>query len=618
MTGSEEERDRRWAPPERGRPVRGGPGDSMPVRGQPERAKPARGTPARGTPVRGKDDGRGGLVRAFRAPCANVLFGGGPRARARPRALALTLALVASVASVASTACGDHRARNSSQTANADSVAAGGILRIPLINDPILDPVIAPDLGSVIVNKVLFPGLVRPNEQLRPEPDLALSWEESPDGLTYTFALRPGVQWHDGKPFTARDVKFTFDQITDLRSGSRLRSDFAAIAGVDVVDSLTVRFRLRAPFAPFLTLLGYNAGILPEHKLSGAPLTQATDFNRAHPVGTGPFMVEEIVPGASLTLIRNPKYFGHAPKLDRVVFKIVPDINAQVAQLRAGELDLVTIEPANLASVNGVEGVSVLQVPVVQHTYVAFNNTSPLFSSPVVRRALGYAVNRGAIIKGVLRGYADTARGTIPVALTSYYDSSIAPVPYAPDSALALLATVGWTRGADGKLHDAAGKPFTFELLVGKGNPTYEQAALAVQQDLQQLGMNVTLHTLEFAALVRDRILPGRFDANLIWWTTPPDPDQYAFYHTGQDNNNVRWSNHVADSLLELGRSTQDTLLRREIYRAFQRLERDDPPVLVLFYPREIQAVSAHLAGFPALGIRDALRHSERIAMRVH
>ena len=513
------------------------------------------------------------------------------------------------------TACGAPADRGGAGD-GADSVAADGVLRIPLINDPILDPVIAPDIGSVMVNKVLFPGLVRPDEALRPQPDLALSWTESDDGLTYDFTLRPGVTWHDGAPFSAHDVKFTFDQIADVKSGSRLRSDFATVAGVDVVDSLHVRFRLREPFAPFLTLLGYNAGILPAHILSGAPLTQAVDFNRARPVGTGPFMVEEIDPGASLTLVRNPRYFGPAPRLHRIVFKLVPDVNAQVAQLRAGELDLVTIEPANLPSVQGVDGIRILQVPVVQHTYVAFNIQSPLFASPLVRRALNYAVNREAIIQGVLRGYGDVPRGTIPVVLEDFHDASISPFPFAPDSAVALLAAAGWTRGADGKLADTEGRPFAFELLVDKGNPTREQSALAVQQDLQRLGMTVTLRTMEFAALVRDHVLTGRYDANLIWWTTPPDPDQYAFYYTGQDNNHVRWSNPVADSLLELGRATRDTAARRAIYHAFQRVEREDPPVVVLFYPREIQAVSSRLVGLPALGIRDALRHSERLAMR--
>ncbi|MGQ0647848.1 MAG: ABC transporter substrate-binding protein [Gemmatimonadaceae bacterium] len=493
--------------------------------------------------------------------------------------------------------------------------AGGGTLRIPLINDPILNPVIAPDIGSVMVNKVIFPGLVRPDEQLRPSPDLAASWSSSDDGRAWTFQLRPGVRWHDGVPFTASDVKFTFDQILDLSSGSRLRSDFAAIDGVDVVDSLTVRFRLKTPFAPLLTLLGYNAGILPEHVLRGIRLTDATTFNRVAPVGTGPFKVERVQPGANVTLVRNSSYYGSMPAIERVVFKIVPDINAQVAQLRAGELDFITIEPANLGSVKDAKGVMVTHVPVVQHSYVGFNTTSPLFASALVRRALVHAVNREAIVSGVLKGFADVPRGTIPVVLRDYFDSTLTPLPYSPDSARALLTRAGWTPGEDGTLRNARGAQFAFELLVDMGNPTREQSALAVQQDLHAVGIDVTLRTMEFAAMVRDRVLPGNYEANLIWWTTPPDPDQFAFYSTGQDNNHVRWSNRTADSLLALGRTTIDPGRRREIYYAFQRLERDDPPVLVLFYPREIQAVSSRLQGVPALGIRDALRHSERFRL---
>ena len=185
-------------------------------------------------------------------------------------------------------------------------------------------------------------------------------------------------------------------------------------------------------------------------------------------------------------------------------------------------------------------------------------------------------------------------------------------MPYAPDSATLLLASVGWTRGPDGTLRNVNGEPFAFELLVDKGNPTREQSALAVQQDLARIGVKANIHTMEFAALVRDRVLPSNYDAMLIWWTTPPDPDQYSFYHTGEDNNHVRYSNRAVDSLLALGRETADPARRRLIYRAFQRLEREDPPVLVLFYPREIQAVSSRLADIPRLGIRDALRHSER------
>lgn len=494
--------------------------------------------------------------------------------------------------------------------------AGPNALRIPLINDPILNPVLAPDIGSVLINKVIFSSLVRPDEHLQPVPDLAQSWATSEDGREYTFTLKPGVRWHDGEAFSAHDVKFTFDQIVDVRSGSRLRSDFAAVAGVDVIDSLTVRFRLRTPFAPFLALLGYNAGILPAHKFRDRRLTDASDFSRSAPVGTGPFRVLRAEAGSAIVLERNPSYHGTAPALGQVIFRIVPDVNAQVAQLLAGELDIVPVEPANLPSIARAPNVKTIQNPIVQHVYVGFNQQRSYFKPALVRRALDFAVNRQAIIDGVLKGAGDTPRGTIPKVLSAFFDASLPAPSYQPDSARALLARAGWRSGGDMMLRDAAGKRFAFTLVVDKGNPTREQAALAVQQDLRRVGIDASIETLEFATLVRDRVLPGKYDAVLIWWTTPPDPDQFAFYATGQDNNHVRYSNTLVDSLLSAGRATLDTAERRRLYRQFQAEELRDPPVLVLFYPRELLAVQVRVEGLLPLGLRDALRHAERIAVR--
>src|SRR5262249_8859740 len=154
------------------------------------------------------------------------------------------------------------------------------------------------------------------------------------------------------------------------------------------------------------------------------------------------------------------------------------------------------------------------------------------------RRALSLGVNRSAIISGVLKGYADYPQGTIPVALREYFADSLPRIDYDTSRARVLLEQAGWKRRTDGTLHDASGRAFAFTLLVDKGNPSREQTALAVQQDLGRLGMRITLRTMEFASVVRDHVLPRKYDANLIWWTTPPDPDQYSFYATGQDNNN--------------------------------------------------------------------------------
>jgi len=215
----------------------------------------------------------------------------------------------------------------------------------------------------------------------------------------------------------------------------------------------------------------------------------------------------------------------------------------------------------------------------------------------------------------VLRGHGDAPIATIPLALGEYFADTLKRLRFDRDSARALLASAGWRTGGDGRVRNAAGELFHFELFVDKGNPTREQAALAVQNDLQELGIDVSLRMLEFAALVRDHLLTGKFDATLIWWTTPPDPDQWAYYSSGQDNNHVAYRNVQADSLLTLGRATSDVVRRRALYHAFQAVARDDPPVLVLFYPRELVAMRDVVRGLPRLGLRDALRHSERLSI---
>ena len=494
--------------------------------------------------------------------------------------------------------------------------AQSAILKLPLINDPIMNPVIASDLGSILVNKVLFPGLVRPNENLQPEADLATSWRVANGGLTYTFTLRSGVRWHDGKPFSADDVVYTFKTILDPKSGSRLSSDFSAVKDVVAVNASTVRFTLSRPFSPFLILLGHNAGILPKHLLEGKDLNTFAAFNRQNPVGTGPFKVSRVTPGASVSLVANPDYYGVKPKLAGITFRVVPDINTQVAQLRSGELDWVTVEHFNLAALQGDPNIAIKQADAVQHYLVFFNQKNPLFKDARVRQAMQYAVNRKAIIDGVLRGYADYPVGTIPTALRSYFDKKLTPIAYSPNRALQILGKAGWKKNAAGALVGAGGQPFKFTLIVDRGNPTREQAALAVQQDLKRIGMDVTLQTLEFGTLVRDYLLTGKYDANLIWWTTPPDPDQYSYYATGQDNNSAFYSNPRADALLKRGRETTSVAARQRIYNSLQRLQLTDPPVLTLWYPKELQAIRKSLSGVPDLGIRDALRHTEDFELR--
>src|SRR5207237_2453989 len=265
------------------------------------------------------------------------------------RALGLVGALIVSACSSSG-----QPAASGARSAQGQPVA-GGTVTIPIGADPTLNPW-SPNafVEALFINRVIFDGLTKPGKDLAPAPDLAESWTIAPDGLSWTFKLRSGVKWSDGSPFSADDVAFTFNDIVlkpDL--GAQNRASYAAVKSVTVIDPNTVRFDLSRKFAALASFLAYNAGILPKSVLSsGNPLT-TTSFNKGVPVSTGPFKVEKYTSGQSVSLVRNDNYFGPKAYLDKVVFTVVPDANAQIAQALAGDISIMILH--NKAAVERVK-----------------------------------------------------------------------------------------------------------------------------------------------------------------------------------------------------------------------------------------------------------------------
>ena len=491
--------------------------------------------------------------------------------------------------------------------AGAQEPRRGGTFRMSVIADPNLNPILVTGIQSLPPCKVLFNGLCRPDPvTLEPRPDLAKSWQVSRDGLTWTFQLRDDVKWHDGKPFTGEDVKWTFEAKATAKGAWR---GPRPLKSVEVVEPHLVRFHLAQPFAPLAVLLGFTQYIGPKHILEGKELTEFTDFNKKNPIGTGPFKIKEFVTGQHVTLVANPDYFLGRPSLDTFVFKVIPDVNVQVAQLKTGEMDFALIEPQNIAAVKGAANLKLDIVDYVNHYYIAFQQKNPLFTDPRVRLAMIHAIDRQAIVDKVLLGYGTVATGTIPPALAWAYNTNLKPLPYDPQKALALLAEAGWKPGAGGALMKD-GKPLKFTLSVDKGNPAREQTATIAQQFYKKLGMDVTLETMEWGAFASKRWLAREYEAIHMWWITPPDPDQMDFYGTGGPSNHAHFSNPEMDKVLLEAQKTTDRERRRQLYYRFQELEMAAPPAATLYYPKEIRAMNSKLV-IPRVGVRDALQHAE-------
>jgi len=473
-----------------------------------------------------------------------------------------------------------------------------------------MNPIFAGSVAEVQLARVLFNGLARLNpETFVPEPMLATSWESTDDAMEYTFHLRDGVKWHDGQPFTADDVKFTMDKIMDPELATRPGRSFTALESTEVVDASTVKFIMKTPFPAFVSYLAYNVQIAPKHLLEGVEdLQNNTAFNTDKPIGTGAFRLVENVKGDHITLEANPDFFLGPPKLDRVIFKLLPDANTQIAQLKTGEIDLIPRLDVSVApSVEGTPGVRLDTGVTAQFWALHLNHDFPPFTDVRVRQAMAYAIDREALVSDVLHGQGQVAAGPIAPILKSAYNPDVEPYPYDPERSKELLEEAGWTDTDGDGILDKDGEPFRFTLQVLKGFPVAEQVSAILEQEFKALGMDVTQQAYDLASFITDvrdtRSGPNMSQAYVVFMFLAPEPDDiWSYFHSSNaeagSNFNV-YRNPDADRLLDLARTSVDPEERRQAFFDVQQLLHDDVARDFLFYPNEIYAMKDTLHGVP-------------------
>jgi peptide/nickel transport system substrate-binding protein len=490
-----------------------------------------------------------------------------------------------------------------SGTAPAAPAKSGGAVSFAISSDPLLNPILTGDISGVPVNKLLFNGLTRPDaETLEPKPDLALSWEPSNGGATWTFRLRSGVTWHDGAPFTADDVKFTFDLILDPNVNTVMRGNFKSLQSVEVVDPLTVRINLSQPFAAFPSFTGHMGtsclGILPKHLLAGQDINTA-EFNKTRAVGTGAFKLKEYQSADHVTLVANDAYHFGRPKLDSFTWKILPDVNTQLSQVRTGELTEALQPPAAVQPLKGNADFKVDYAPRVGVSYVGLNKSRPLFQDPKVRKAMMYALDRDAIVSKIFFGAYTVATGPIPPVIAWAYEPNVPRYSFDLDKAKNLMAEAGWRPGPDGVLAKD-GQRFAFKLTSSSTLAGARQVTAELQQRWKALGMESEIELLEFGTFISQRRDNHNYDVMLHSWSLPLDPDQFNYWHSSSITGGLNageYRNPRVDQLLEEGRRTLDPARRKEIYSQFQQLMADDLPELWLWNNVEVRAGSSRLQG---------------------
>lgn len=448
------------------------------------------------------------------------------------------------------------------------------------------------------ITELLFDGLTKWGTDYQPVADLATDWSTSEDGLTWTFNLQKDVKWSDGEPFTPDDVAYTFNNIVlnkDL--GANGASNFGSVKEVVVSGDNQVQFKLSSPWSSLPNYLAWYAKVLPKHIFDGQDPWSLTSFNKENPVGTGPYSLVNYSPGQSVELKSNPDYFGGAPSIGKVIFSIIPDVNTQIAQLMSGTLSMVSIsDPTLLEKLKSNSNLTINEVPDNNYYWIALDQKQERFQDVRVRQALLYAIDREAIIKGVLKGYGSVATGPIAPIQEAYYDKDVQQYPYDPDKAKSLLEEAGYKLNADGYMAKD-GKVLEISMPAGQYGVLVAASQL-VQQYWEKVGVKVDLKVIDWNTYVQQVVSNRQYDATLCWWRSPLDPDILSYYHSSaaETGNNIPgYKNPDLDKLLEAGREASSTEDRVAIYKQVQELTAKELPYLYLWNPTLAVAMQKNL-----------------------
>jgi len=448
-----------------------------------------------------------------------------------------------------------------------------------------LDPQRQNDAFSTSVLSNLFDTLVYRAADLSLQPGLATAWALV-DDTTWRVTLRPGVAFHDGSAFTAADVKFSLERPLDPALGSPLSGRFAVIAGVDVIDDLTVHVRTTAPY-PLLPAR------LSEWFMLSQAYVEATDpaALAITPMGTGAYRFVEWVKDDRLVLTANEAYWRGAPAIRDVVFRPIPELSTRVAALQSGDVDLVTNVPAfRQAEVAAAAALDVRSVPSTFFQYVALDGTkNPVLADVRVRQAIQYATNVEEIVEFLFDGAAE--RIAVPLAFGTFgLDEGIEPYAYDPERARALLAEAGYPSGIR----------FALDAPVGRYAQDKETAEALVGQ-WAQVGIQVDLNVNEWSVqLTKYRAGTELTDAHFMGWGTSTfDADDVFFGAFANQPTKNNYENLELTDLVLRARSSMDPAERERLYADAQRIVYEEVPWVVLFQQVDIYGVRADLAWQP-------------------
>ena len=464
-----------------------------------------------------------------------------------------------------------------------------------------LDPRVGLDAQSERIDELLFDDLLTRDAHFNVLPGLAERWE-IPDPLTYIFHLHRGVKFHDGRPLTARDVKWTFDSLLQGKIRSTKTAAYTFVDRIDAPDDATVVFHLKEPFAALLwNLSGAAIGIVPNG--SGDEMTR-------HPIGSGPFRFVSAEQDKEVVIARNDDYWGAKPHLARVRFTVVPDSTTRALELRKGSADaaISALTSDTVLALEREPSLQVVHTPGTVLAYLGFNARDPILKDARVRQAVAYAIDREPLIHYLLRDFARPARSVLPPESWAYNGDGPAYL-HDPQRARELLDAAGYPA--------ANGVRFHLTMKTSTEESTRLLAAV-LQQQLHGVGIELDIRTFEFATFFSD-VTHGEFQLySLRWVGGNEDPDifDYVFHSskfTPHGANRTFYANPRVDALIDQARREPDQRVRQQLYAELQEILATDLPYINLWYYDNVLVASkrVHNLQLSPSGSYDFLKTAE-------
>ncbi|MDQ3171572.1 MAG: ABC transporter substrate-binding protein [Acidobacteriota bacterium] len=477
------------------------------------------------------------------------------------------------------------------------------VIVVAMANTPIsFDPRVGADEASQKIHQLLYNHLVRIDEQLRVVPELAETLT-NPDPRTYVATLRRGVRFHDGRELTSADVVHTFQSFLNPDFLSPKKGAYRLLESVRAVDPYTVEFRLKEPFGSF-----------PINLVMGiVPAGSGTEIAR-QPVGTGPYRFGSFAADDRVILHANADYYNGAARNAGLVLKMVPDDTMRGLELRKGSVDLVVndLAPDIIHTLLDEGRIKVETAPGVDYAYLGFNLRDPLLQDARVRQAIGFAIDRDAIVKYLRRDLAQVATGIIPP-LSWAYAGDQQSFTFDPARARRLLDEAGY-RDPDGQ----GSEPRLRLTLKTSTSEVYRVQAAVIQRDLAEVGIALELRSMELATLFGD-IIRGNVQLYTLQWVGATDPDMLRrVFHSGELSpgglNRGHYINPAVDALLERAARSTDDVERKSLYGDVQRAVAKDAPYIGLWYKTNVVVYQPELSGVSLSPIADYtfLQHVRR------